>query len=83
MTKFIKGVVAVFLSEDLYEELHGLTFNSSRSFVSKTTDCSDGLKFVSSAHLPMKSMSVSNGSNSVFNNDRKLISIIFTLISNP
>ena len=80
MTKFIKGVVAVFLSEDLCEEFHGLTFNNSRSFVSKTTDCSDGLKFVSSAHLPMKSMSVSNGSNSVFNNDRKLISIIFTLI---
>ena len=79
MTKFIMERGRIFLSKALLEKLHGLTFNNSRSFVSNTTDCSEGLKLVSSAHLPMKSMFESNGSNSVCQSDHKLVSLIFIL----
>ena len=54
------------------EDLHGLTFNNSRSFASNTADCFDGLTIVSSAHLPMKSIFSSKGSNSVFPYGQKL-----------
>ena len=62
------------------EGLHGLTFNNCRSFVSNTADCFDGLTVVSSAHLPMKSMFASKGSNSVFLHGQKLnqLSIFFS-----
>ena len=62
------------------EGLHGLTFNNSRSFASNTADCFDGLTVVSSAHLPMKSMFSSKGSNSVFHHGQKLnqLSIFFS-----
>ena len=61
------------------EGFHGLTFNNSRSFASNTADCFDGLTVVSSAHLPMKSMFSSKGSNSVFHYGQKLnqLSIFF------